>query len=124
MEAACSDLFQAVCRRDREPAGVAAPAHLVEHRVGVLQGHGAVARGGALEAGDLAAHAHPLEGAFERALHREGDFRNGELRDVAGPTSGMGTAARGAFWIKIGHGCWRLCYKSAAGQATLERRAR
>src|SRR3546814_18274858 len=82
-----------------------------------------MARGGALEAGDLAAHAHPLEGPLERALHRQGDLRDSELRHVAGSSSGMGGAAGGAIGIKIAHGCCRLCYKTAAGQAKAERRA-
>src|SRR3546814_5049472 len=82
-----------------------------------------MSRGGALEAGDLAAHAHPLEGPLERALHRQGDLRDSELRHVAGSSSGMGGAAGGAIGIKIAHGCCRLCYKTAAGQAKAERRA-
>src|SRR3546814_13518686 len=80
-----------------------------------------MARGGALEAGDLAAHAHPLEGPLERALHPQGDLRDSELRHVAGSSSGMGGAAGGAIGIKIAHGCCRLCYKTAAGQAKAER---
>src|SRR3546814_2478028 len=78
-EAAGGDHLHAVLGRYAEAPRVAAPADRVEHRIGILQRHVAMARGGALEAGDLAAHAHPLEGPLARPLHRPGDRRVREL---------------------------------------------
>src|SRR3546814_20033390 len=107
-EAAGGSHLQAVLGLYAEAPRVAAPADRVEHRIGILQRHVAMARGGALEAGDLAAHAHPLEGPLERALPRQGALRDSELRPVAGSSSGLGGAAGGAIGLKIPHACSRL----------------
>src|SRR3546814_16254690 len=88
-EAAGGDHLHAVLGRYAEAPRVAAPADRVEHRIGILQRHVAMARGGALEAGALAAHAQPPDGSPERALPRQGDLRHSELPHVDGASVGM-----------------------------------
>ena len=76
------DDLHAVLGRKPEPPGDAAPAHPVEHRVAVLERHVEMTRGGALEAGDLAAHPDPVEAPLQGALDRLGDLRNAVGRQV------------------------------------------
>ena len=54
-----------------------------------LQGEVDVAGGVALQFGDLAAHPDAAEIAFERPLHRAGDFRDGEFGDVGNAERGQ-----------------------------------
>ncbi len=83
-QAARAHHLHAVLGPDGEGPRDAAPAHGVEDRLLVLEGEVEVARVGPAQARDLAAHAHALEGALERAPHRDRDLAHGVLGDVVG----------------------------------------
>ena len=102
------DDLEPVLRRDPEPAGDAAPADGVEHRVRVLEREVKVARCGALEARDLAPHADPGELALDHALERLRELADREDRPI----------------VAVGEGGVRLRHRLPARAALRARRRR
>ena len=79
-----ADDLEPVLGRDREAAGHAAPAHGIDDRALVLEGKIKVARGGALEARDLAPDPHPAEALLEGAFERGADLADRVFGQVMG----------------------------------------
>ncbi len=92
-EAPGADHLHPVLGLDLKAQRGAAPAHGVEHRLGVLEGEIAMARGVALEAGDLAAHPNIGEALLDPALQRRRKLAHRELGKVGRREAGTGAAS-------------------------------
>src|SRR5690606_17788973 len=82
-----ADDLEPVFGRNRQPRGAGAPATGVEHRLIVLEAEVEMSGAGALEPGDLTAHAHLAEIGLERALDRSADLADrvfGHVRKQGG----------------------------------------
>ena len=76
------DHLHAVFRGHAQPRRLTAPAHRIHHRVGILEGKVQVARGMALEAGNLAPDPDMAEAVLQRPLERVGDLGDRELAEI------------------------------------------
>jgi hypothetical protein len=74
------DHLHAILRPEAETPGDATPAHAVQDRLVVLQGHIEMAGRGPFEAGNLAAHPDPVEAGLQGPFDRLGNLRNREFR--------------------------------------------
>jgi hypothetical protein len=82
-DAAGADHLQPRLRLHLQPRDLAAPAHAVDQRIGVLEREIDMAGGRARHPGELAAHAHALEVGFEPPLDGAGQVRHRHLGKIA-----------------------------------------
>src|SRR5204863_10036360 len=76
-----------------------APAHCIEHRVGVLQRQITMAGAVALKPGDLAAHPDMRKILLDRALQCQRQLGDGILRQVS--SRGFAPGGRGVEWLIV-----------------------